>query len=671
MGRQEDKIEKLGKQILHLKSGFSNYNIVRMRETLRYLAGPKLELFIKIPFLIHVNLPELPGYVESDTSAHGIYNFEQSGFYKEVLKQSLLPETSISRYKAMDPCVQGFYHIGSLGTFTQSAGSDFDYWVIINKKNFSDIRYYNLEKKLDQILKFSRESYDQEITFFIMDQENIQRNCYARFNEQETLTAPKIFLKEEFYRTFLMIAGKIPFWTILPCHSDIQTSNALVKNISSIDRLKPISREFINLGTIEKPEPQDIIKGLLWHICKARFDPIKALIKASMVFSAGFGQPDHTGLLCDEIKARYAKAGIDDYHADPYKVLFDRIIKFHQEEDPKGLNLIKNAIFFRLCGYPSVSIPEIGSPKRQLLDWYIRNWNLNPGQVSKLLSYTKWAEPEKLLLEKTIITRLAFMYQQTQQKYPPTQNQEGVPDPEKRNFKLLIHKTKERLNKAPGKIVECSTYLKRQKFQLFLLQQKRGGNWHLSCYLNQEPRPQKLHGALSLLGLLGWILENQLYDRSQSSMKIDLPLRLFESHTLPIDPDKLYLALQPVKPLSDGMFEDPPSWSKLMVLLVYPKKKGDNTLERVEFLALNTWGELFLDELILDTDKNIGDRYGDTAIKINEYKVTGLRLYFFQLAKEHDPEAVFEIKQHLAAMSANPYGRPGAPGRNRPLLDRL
>ena len=154
-------------------------------------------------------------------------------------------------------------------------------------------------------------------------------------------------------------------------------------------------------------------------------------------------------------------------------------------------------------------------------------------------------------------------------------------------------------------------------------------------------------------------------------MKIDVPLRLFESHALPADPDKLYLALQPVKPLSDDIFEPPPSWSKLMILLVYPEKKGKNTLERAEFLALNTWGELFLDTLTLDTDKNMGDRYEDIAIKITEYKVTGLRLNFFQLADEHDPEAVFEIKQHLAARSVTPYGRLGDPGRNRPLLDRL
>ncbi|MCP3941983.1 MAG: adenylate cyclase [Desulfobacteraceae bacterium] len=671
MYQENDKIEKLKKQILHLKACFSNYNIVRMREALRYLTGPKLELFIKIPFFIHVNLPKFPGFVDSDPAAHGIYNFEQSGFYKEVLKQNLLPQNAIFKNKADTPCVQGFYHIGSLGTFTQSAGSDFDYWVIIDKKKFSDIRYYNLEKKLDHILKFSREDYDQEVTFFIMDQKDIRNNCYARFNDPETLTAPKVFLKEEFYRTFLMIAGKIPIWTILPCQSDIKTYTALVKDISSTSHLKSISKEFIDLGTIEKPGFQDILKGLLWHICKSRFDPVKALIKASMIFSSGFGQADQKILLCDKIKARYEKAGIDDYHADPYKMLFDQIITFHQDNEPKSINLIKTAIFLRLCGYPRVTIPEIGSPKKQLLDWYIRNWNLNQSQVSKLLSYITWSESEKLLFERSIITRLSFMHQTVQKKYPLSQIEDNFPAPEKRNFKILIHKTKERLNKPDGKIAECSTYLKQQKFQLFLLQHKRSQEWHLSCYINRQPQLQKLHQAPALLGLLGWILENQLYARAQSSMKIDLPLHLFESHTIPVDPDKLYLAFQPVKPLSDDIFEYSPIWSKLMILLIYSEKEKKKPLEKAEFLGLNTWGELFLDTLVLDTDKNMGDRYKEIAVKIDKYGENSLRLYFFQLAKEHDTEAVFEIKQHLATSSVKQHRHPGNPDKNRPLLDRL
>ncbi len=671
MNEEQEKLKELEKRILELKSRFSNYNIVRMREALRYLSGSKSELFINIPFLIHINLPEFPGFIDSDIPAHGIFNFEKSGFYREALKQNKIPREAISRCKTMDPCIQGFYHIGSLGTFTQSLGSDFDYWVIIDKEKISERRYYNLEKKLDHIVKFSRESYAQEVTFFIMDQKDIQRNCYAGFKDQETLTAPKIFLKEEFYRTFLMIAGKIPLWTLVPSKGDLSTYTSLAKSISSITGLKRISREFIDLGHIEKPENHDILKGLLWHICKSRFDPVKALIKSTMVFSYGFGKPGQSGLLCDEIKAGYSNAGIDDYRVDPYKLLFDKIIKFHEEHDPKGLNLIKNAIFLRLCGYPQVLAPETGSPKKQLLDWYIRNWNLSQNQVDKMLAYTKWDEQEKLLIERAIIDRLALMYQTKSKDLTPALAGKNLSAGGKRNFKILMHKTKERLNRTEKKIPECSAYLKRQKFQLFILQQKKINSWHLSAYLNGETFPQKLYKTQSLLGLMGWIFENQLYDRAQTSIKIDVQLNLFENNSTPVDPDKLYLAFQPLKPLSDDIFEKKPSWSKLMILLIYSRTKEKSCIEKIEFLALNTWGELFLDILELDTTKSMGDTYRDTAVKIDEYKGTNQRLYFFQLASQFDSNAVFEIKQHLDARFLTRTGFPGYPGRDRPLLDKL
>lgn len=663
-GRQTRDLKQ---RIGSLKAAFSNYNMVRMREALRYLSGPKLELFIKIPFLIHMNLEELPGYVAQAPQAHGIHNFKASGFYREGLRQGMVSKEDLIRSTPKDPCVIGFYHIGSLGTFTQSSQSDFDYWVIIDKEKFTEQRYYNFEKKLDHIVKFARESVDQEVTFFIMDQEEIRRNCYAGFKTRETLTAPKLFLKEEFYRTFLMIAGKVPIWTILPPSHTKKTYNALVKGISSMEDLKPIAHEFIDLGRIDPPQKPEILQGILWHICKSKDDPVKALIKASMVFSHGYGSPDQSGLLCDEIKSGYGKAGIDDYEVDPYKALFDRVIAFHETHAPKSLNLIKNAIFFRLCEYPNVRAPEPGSPKKQLLDRYIRHWNLNQSQVKKMTSYSDWSEQEKRLLEKTFIHRLSQMLKQIRQDTDLGESTRN--ETEQRNFKILFHKTQERLNQPENKIQACSTYLQRQPFQFFLFQKKKVKGWILRAYVSGGEREIKLHRSKSLLGLMGWITGNHLYSRTKTTIKIDIKQALFQSSNDPISADHLYLALQPVAPLSDDIFEEDPSWSKLIILLVSPDSSRKKGFIRAEFLALNTWGELFEDLLELDTDKDMGHRYRDIALKIDEYKGKVPRLYFYQLTGQRDTEAVFQIKQYLADRFLDK--KPGSPLRNRPLLDKL
>ncbi|MCK5162779.1 MAG: class I adenylate cyclase [Desulfobacula sp.] len=644
------------------RAAFSNYNMVRMREAIRYLTKKKLQIFIKIPFLLHINSPRHPGFIDTKVSAHGIWNFESSGFYKEAVKTKIFPKSIIENTKVDTPAVMGFYHIGSLGTFTQSKGSDFDYWVIIDKKRFSKERYECLEQKLDTILKYSREEYDQEVTFFIMDQKDIKNDCYAPFKGEETITAPKIFLKEEFYRTFLMIAGKIPVWSVLPDLKFLQTNTGL--NTAGItSQILSLCNDLIDLGQIDVIPPEDIIKGLLWHICKSSEDPIKAVIKASMIFTYGFNQTKDTSLLCEKIKQGYSKAGIDDYGVDPYKALFDRILEFYEQKDPKGVNLIKNAIFFRLCNYPDVKMPLKNTPKRYLLDKYMRSWNLNKNQVVKLLSYSSWSESEKLLLEKTFIQRLAQMYNHAIQKITKENNffDKGS---EKRNWAILKNKTRQRLLKDPSKIPECSTYLKRRNI-VHLDIVKKPQSWELNTLTQTGKRTDRLYRHSHLLGVLGWVFESQLYRRQKATINIETDFLLFESVDKPIDTDRLYMAFQPLKPLSDSCYEQNAVWSKIMILLLYVK----NVVNKAELLISNTWGELFLDTIEFANKNNREDQCNEIAKLIQKYSNKNSRFFVYQFSDTYDPKIVYQIKKAYNDLSC-PGSKP-ARIKKKPYLDRL
>ncbi|MCK5683583.1 class I adenylate cyclase, partial [bacterium] len=628
----------LNSQIDKNRSAFSNYNMVRMREAIRYFSSKKLELFIKIPFLLHINSPQHPGFCDSTTTCHGIWNFMKSGFYKVAVNTKSFPKSILETAETDQCAIEGFYHIGSLGTFTQSEKSDFDYWIIIDKKQFSKTRYENLEKKLDDILKYCREKYNQQVTFFIMDQNDIKNDCYAPFQGEETISAPKIFLKEEFYRTFLMIAGRLPAWTILPDLQDLQFKADLSKD-GILTQILPMNKDLINLGQITEIPYSDIVKGLLWHICKASEDPVKALIKATMIFSYGLNKSSHLDLLCEKIKQGYSKAGIDDYAVDPYKILFDRVLKFHEQNDPKGIHLIKNAIFFRLCHYPDIRLPSKDTPKRELLDKYIRDWTLNKNQVTKLLSFSNWPEEEKLLLEKTLIQRLAQMYNHAINNVSNA-NDFFNTKIEKKNWLILKNKTRKKLNKIAIKIPECSTYLKQKNF-LILQIIKTKKKWTLNALTKNKEKINKLYRDDNLLGVLGWILENQLYYRQQASLNLNADLKLFKSVEIPIDTDKLYMAMQPLKPLSDDSYEQNASWSKMMILLLYQ----DNNIYKAEFLISNTWGELFLETIEFSNKKNIEEKCNKIAKHIQKYSDQKLRFFIYQLSNTFDPNIVYIIKK--------------------------
>jgi adenylate cyclase class 1 len=636
--KTKNMLKDLKLQVKKNRSAFSNYNMVRMREAVRYLTGKKLEIFIKIPFLLHINSSKYPGFTDTGGNSHGIWNFEKTGFYKEIITANIFPKTVIENNKIDSPAILGFYHIGSIGTFTQSTGSDFDYWVIIDKNRFSKDRYNGLEKKLDALSKYCREAYDQEVTFFIMDQKQIKNNCYAPFKGEETLTAPKIFLKEEFYRTFLMIAGKIPVWSVLPSLKSEAVNSAL--NSDGITaQILSMYDDLIDLGQITSVPMEEVLKGLLWHICKSKFDPIKAIIKATMIYCYGFSRILPPVLLCEKIKQGYSKAGIDDYGVDPYKALFDQILEFHELEDPKGIPLIKNAIFLRLCGYPDVKIPDKNTPKRFLLDRYIRTWNLNKNQVVKLLSYSNWAESEKLLLEKTCLHRLAQMVNHAIEKTGKIDHRFDKGD-EKRNWILLKNKTRERLRKDINKIPECSIYLKRKQI-LCLDIIKKPLSWELDI---QTKTGQEIHGLYHhshFLGVFGWILENQLYRRQTASLNFHGEVLLFESGDVPVAADTLYMAFQPLKPLSDKGYESDATGSKMMILLIYDTLN----LIKAEFLISNSWGELFLDHIKFEPKDNRKAHCHQMAHLMIKYSSKPLRFFIYQFSDTHDPKIVYQLKK--------------------------
>ena len=652
-------LNELNLQIEKNRSAFSNFNMVRMREALRYFTKKKLQLFLKIPFFLHINSPNYPGCINTKSVPYGIWNFERSGFYKEAVLNNFFPKSIVETSRINNPAIIGLYHIGSLGTFTQSMGSDFDYWVIIDKKKFSRERYESLEKKLDAIVNYCREKHEQKVSFFIMDHKEIKTNQYLPFTGEETLTAPKIFLKEEFYRTFLMIAGKIPLWAVLPSEMSINTS---LKIEADIRQIVSNHDDLIDLGQISAIPQEEVYKGLLWHICKSKSDPVKALIKATMIFSYGFDKNKSDLLLCEKVKQGYSMAGIDDYGVDPYKILFDQILDFHEQKDPKGINLVKNAIFYRLCGYPHVKMPEINSPKRILLDKYIRIWNLKKNQVNKLLSYSDWSESEKLLLERSFVQRLAQMVNHAKKMIG--QMDHLIQESEKRNWEILKNKTKERLSIRPEKVSECSTFLKHKNI-IRLNINETSNVFKLDLLTKEGQNIDGIYQHPDLLAVLGWVLENKLYHRQHASFAFNSSRALFETAETKIDIDNLYLKFAPLKPLSDDSFEKTATWLKMLVLVFYDWKK----LVRAELLISNSWGELYLDGIDFKKIENREDQCTHIARQMGKYKDKDLRIFICQYSKMHDPNIVYQVKKAYNTLITE-ESRP-LKHKKKPYLDRL
>ncbi|MCK5100657.1 MAG: class I adenylate cyclase, partial [Desulfobacteraceae bacterium] len=458
--------------------------------------------------------------------------------------------------------------------------------------------------------------------------------------------------------------GKIPSWALI--YQDVKPkSHSIILN--------SIPHDAIDFGTLDYASEEDILKGLLWHVLKSFQNPVKALIKATMIFSYWFGGTSHKQLLCNALRAGYSKAGLDDYSMDPYKILFDRVLEYHEQNDTKGLSMIKSALFFRLCGYPSVKMPPENFPQRHLLEKYIYNWGLQKKQVTKLLGFQKWSESEKLLFEQNILTRLKKMYEIALHEFGEKVALDFFKGDEQRNWKILQKKTKKNLRQGSNKISDCSSFLKMKKIKLLRLQMTQPGMWEIIAKDTETKALEKLYSNPCLFEVFGWILANRLYDRNNASIDYKHKFDIYEFTQHSVSFDHIYLSLQPLVPLSDSSFDQDPTWKKSAVLLIFSQNKitGASNLDKAEFLITNTWGEIFFEDIEFNQKENIKEKYEKIALKLVKFYDPNFRFFIYQLTYEHNSDIVYHIRR---AYEINISDKAGSLNQNRirkPYLDLL
>jgi adenylate cyclase, class 1 len=188
-----------------------------------------------MPLLLHENIKFLGGTEFDETIPHGI----------EVYQNHLGKTGLTARYAAKN-YIQGLFIISSVGSLAQTSDSDIDYWVYINEDNFSKSVLSRLQKKLETIEKLSWTEFKIQIPFFIVGITRARNNDFSGSTIESSGSAQSRILKEEFYRTMIHVAGKIPLWAVLLTAISLNRYNNILKKIESYQS----PPRYIDLGDI-------------------------------------------------------------------------------------------------------------------------------------------------------------------------------------------------------------------------------------------------------------------------------------------------------------------------------------------------------------------------------------------------------------------------------------
>ena len=399
-------LKGLGRKLLQNQKTFVLNNILRTREMLRHAAPGFKTVAQNVPYLLQVNQPNTPGFIPSDNPAMGIWGLERSGYVR--IFRAAHPDRSIKDLMVRRPRIQSLVLIGSTGSIGHTSASDLDYWVCVDQDDLPAPDFAFLKKKLDLVSDWARRTHGTEVHFFLMDLDDVRLNRMSPLDDDSSGDVMPRLLKEEFYRTMLHVAGRLPLWWVVPPETAREDYEWISRELETLETTAFQAQDYVDLGYPESPKIGEYLGAAMWQVHKAQNDPFKAVIKMALLLEdveSDFTAP----VLCEQVKQAVLTADHEDFPIDPYLMTIQRVLAF-TGEFPEIRDLVRLAAWFKLS-FPDIAHrPEPAGRKKQVLDRLQGEWGWSEEKVRDLENYPRWPERRKQSLGEELNGLLLDLY---------------------------------------------------------------------------------------------------------------------------------------------------------------------------------------------------------------------------------------------------------------------
>ena len=322
------------------RQAFEQYNRRRLEMCMDCLKERQEEFFELIPLLIHDPSLPFPGAPE-EASPGGIFGFQVDDDLVALAREHL---SAAPREMVSDVSFDGLYSIGSNGSVAQTPGSDIDYWLCLGEEGCAPEALKRLSARLAALESWAENHYHLEIHFFVMEPEAIRGNLFGGSDKESSGSAQGKILKEEFYRTMQMVAGKIPFWCVVPVGMPASLYDSLYVVGSEVHP------DLIDLGLVTHIPDGEYFGASIWQLFKSFLSPFKSVMKMALLERTIFGE-SRERLLCDVLKARWSAGGWGQTGEDPYLLLYETLMAYYLEKGHQTeAGMVRLSFFEKLGG---------------------------------------------------------------------------------------------------------------------------------------------------------------------------------------------------------------------------------------------------------------------------------------------------------------------------------
>lgn len=561
------------------KKTFLQYNNFR-KQIFTDLAPKDSEIILYLlPWMLGRNDPEVPGYIPEMIApfvVHGMENDDKIRKrvpdFRRILKISKdLPAPATS---TDDPQVLGIYTIGSIGTISQTSFSDCDIWICVDKNKFGEKRFSELIEKTNLIKGWLDNNIKIPVYFFICDVHDIRNSNFGSVGRESAGSTQKNTLKEEFYRTAVMIAGRIPLWWLcFETDADVDYAQVLDQYLKG----SLGDDDCIDLGPLSSVESEEYFGAALWQFNKALTNPLKSIIK--MLLLEMLLVSSKNDLLCHKFRNFILGRKQDLNLIDPSMFTMDAVLRYNQIKRPGEIDFIKKCFYLRyeLRLHLKMTMKEI------LVQDILKRYPLVRQDIDELNAFNEWPFHTQIEFGRKIFALLVGVYNSV------SRMDRGITssiNPE--DLTIIGRKLSVCLEKKPNKISFCHKPMHSINVSALTFTVD-----HQKLWIVNTKGATTIASGPDIVYCLAYLIWNGIYQPYLVTMTPNTTsVTLQEINSLAESIRKIF-GTHDLSDIDFSHFLEPEKISRMLVVVSFEGHRQNKDENDFSVIYQNSWGEIF------------------------------------------------------------------------------
>ena len=369
------------KQLLLIRKRFLQLNRDRLDRLRSSARERERELIDLLPLLFHVNHPLLPGWVDMDVPCSlSDYTPGQTAL---LAARRVARGFHYEKRAGLKRDLQAIYLMGSTGTVGHSGDSDLDVWLIYR----DELPPEGIQRLHDKAARITSYAARENVSLHVypMTAAAVRVGEFGPLSVEHSGSTQHALLLDEFYRSALLLGGRLPLWWLVPPDRHDQYQEYADRLLTQ--RYIKAS-DVVDFGNVAQIPPTEFFSAALWQLNKAIDSPYKSVLKLALMES--YAQQPAPPPLSLQFKQKVYQNRLSHEDIDPY------LLVYHAVEDHllrqgrlDRLDLVRRSFYLKTGERLSqpVTHPDW---RRPLLQQRVQSWGWPRQRLQELDQRRQW-----------------------------------------------------------------------------------------------------------------------------------------------------------------------------------------------------------------------------------------------------------------------------------------